>query len=79
MTFQRLSESNKIPTKYVKRHDNACKYVHLLLANKYHLIEDIPKWYEYDPDPLLENESVKVLWNFPVQTDRRINHNKPDI
>ena len=67
------------PTKYIERHDNVCKYIHLLLANKYNLMEEIPKWYEYDPEPLLENDSAKVLWNFPVQTDRRVNHNKPDI
>ena len=71
--------STLAPTKYIERHDNVCKYIHLLLANKYNLMEGIPKWYEYDPEPLLENDSAKVLWNFLVQTDRRVNHNKPDI
>ena len=26
-----------------------------------------------------ENEKAKILWNFPVQTDHTIAHNKPDI
>ena len=35
--------------------------------------------YAYDPDPVLENEQAKIMWNFPVQTDHTIRHNKPDI
>ena len=68
------------PTKYTQRHDNVCRYIHLLLSEKYTFTEPkTTKWYEYDPEPILENETVKILWNFPVQTDRRVAHNKPDI
>lgn len=68
------------PTKYVQRHDNLCKYVHMLLARKYDLLaNDQVEWYAYDPDPVLENEHAKILWNFPVQTDHTVRHNKPDI
>jgi len=67
------------PTKYIERHDNVCRYIHLLLAEKYDLLAEYPQWYQYDPEPLLENEVVKILWNFPVQTDRRTRFNKPDI
>ena len=28
---------------------------------------------------VLENDEVKLLWDFSIQTDRRIEHNKPDI
>ena len=31
------------PTKYIQQQDNVCKYIHLLLANKYKLMEEIPK------------------------------------
>ena len=67
------------PTKYIERHDNVCRYIHLCLARKFDLLQEYPPWYKYDPEPLLENENVKILWNFPVQTDRRVAHNKPDI
>ena len=68
------------PTKYTQRHDNVCRYIHLLLAEKNSFIEpNTTKWYQYDPEPILENDTCKILWNFPVQTDRRISHNKPDI
>ena len=28
---------------------------------------------------VLENEQVKLLWDFTIQTERKIEHNKPDI
>ena len=31
------------------------------------------------PKPVEENENVKILWNFAIQTDHQINNNKPDI
>ena len=37
------------------------------------------KWYEYDPPPVVDNDKVTILWNFPIHTDRTINANKPDI
>ena len=28
---------------------------------------------------VLENDDVKILWDFSVQTDHKLEHNKPDI
>ena len=28
---------------------------------------------------VLENDEVKVLWDFPIQTDEKLEHNRPDI
>ena len=28
---------------------------------------------------VLENEDCKLLWDFPIQTDKKLSHNKPDI
>ena len=67
------------PTKYLERHNNVCKYIHVRLANKFGFVEKLTKWYEYDPEPILENDATKILWNFMVQTDRAMRHNKPDI
>ena len=55
--------------------------VHPYLSNKkkYKFLENVPKWYSYDPKPLLQNDSAKILWNLPGQTNRRINPDKPDI
>ena len=30
------------------------------------------------PEKLLENDNVKILWFFSVQTSRKLEHNKPD-
>ena len=67
------------PTKYLERHDNVCKYFHVRLAKKLGFVENLTKWYEYEPEPILENVSTKILWNFMIQTDRPMKHNKPDI
>ena len=36
-------------------------------------------WYDHKPNPVCESERYKLLWDFKVQTDRHIGHNKPDI
>ena len=28
---------------------------------------------------VLENEDAKILWDFSIQTERKIEHNKPDV
>ena len=28
---------------------------------------------------VLENDKVKILWDFSIQTESKINHNKPDL
>ena len=34
---------------------------------------------ETKPDPVIENENVKVLWDFDIQTDKPIAARRPDI
>ena len=36
-------------------------------------------WYDHETPPVIENERVKILWDFSVQTDRTIKANRPDI
>ena len=67
------------PTKYLERHDNICKYVHLLMLNEYGIRDKMKPWYGHQPQTVEENDRAKILWNFPVQTDHRIQHNKPDL
>ena len=35
--------------------------------------------YEYTPERVLGNYNVKILWDFCVQADHKLEHNKPDI
>ena len=67
------------PTKYLNRHNDLAKYVHSLLLVKHEVIDEIPPWYQYNPLDVIENNKVKVLWDFPIQTDHEVRHHKPDI
>ena len=67
------------PTKYLQRHDNVCKYVHDLLLNEFNFKDMPTAWYLHKPRAVEENENAKILWNFSVQTDHAMQHNKPDI
>ncbi|XP_066912330.1 uncharacterized protein [Clytia hemisphaerica] len=67
------------PTKYLQRHNNLCKYIHELLMRENDLKQERTPWYEHQPHPVEENESTKILWDFSIQTDHQIDHNKPDI
>ena len=35
--------------------------------------------YEHSPKSVEENEEVKLFWDFTIQTDREIQHGRPDI
>ena len=63
---------------YLKRHNNVCQYIHWRLCKKFDL-EATKHWYEHKPKGCVENEKVKVLWDFVIQFDREIIARKPDI
>ena len=37
------------------------------------------KWYELEPESVLENEDYKVLWDFIIQTDHVIEARRLDL
>ena len=42
-------------------------------------MEHIDKWYQHQPAPVVENKRHKPLWDLSIQTDRVIEHRRPDI
>ena len=63
---------------YKRRHDKICSNVHWNLCKKFGFdVSD--KWYQHRIDKVLESEKVKILWDFDMQTDRVIEHRRPDI
>ena len=36
-------------------------------------------WYEHQPEAVIETDNVTILWDYSIQTDRKIEANKPDI
>ena len=53
--------SKLVQDEYKKRHDNLGKIVHWKLARNCNS-EAGDKWYEYEPESVLEGEDYKILW-----------------
>ena len=72
-----VSGCSKLAQKeYKRRHDNLGKIVHWKLARKCNF-EAGDKWYEHEPESVLESETYKILWDFSVQTDHVIEGQRP--
>ena len=41
-------------------------------------IECEDKWFSHQPDPVLENDKCNIVWDFAIQTDKDIEHQRPD-
>ena len=37
------------------------------------------KWYMHNQAPVLENDALKLIWDFDIQTDRLISARRPDL
>ena len=37
------------------------------------------KWYDHHPEKVTENEKVKILWDMKIQSDKILEHSRPDI
>ena len=74
-----VSGCSKLAQKECKRrHDNLGKIIHWKLHRKCNF-EARDKWYEHEPESVLENEDYKILWNFSIQTDHVIEARRPDL
>ena len=74
-----IAECKKLAQKEFKqRHDNIARIADLELWQKFGLVGTI-KWYNPKPASVFENERVKILWDFNIQTDHVIQHRRPDI
>ena len=67
-----VSGCSKLAQKeYKRRPDNLGKIVHWKLARMCYF-EGGYKWYEHEPESVLENEDYKILRDFSIQTDHVI-------
>ena len=65
---------------YLMRHNNAARYIQYRIASSFSLLEDISvAWYNNEPLSVIENDVIKVLWDFDIQTDKHVVSNRPDI
>ena len=65
-------------TEYKKRHDVVGRVIQGELCKEYG-VECCDKWYEHSPKSVEENEEVKLLWEFTIQTYPKNHHGRPDI
>ena len=65
-------------TQYRKRHNKHGRKVNWVLCKKFE-IECEDKWFSHQPEPVLENDKCKILWDFAIQTDKEMEHRRPDV
>ena len=63
---------------YIERHNKVASYVHWNLSKHYDIDVSL-KWYEHNPQTVVESQRVTILWDIPIHTDREIAANRPDI
>ena len=65
-------------TEYLIRHNKVAQYIHHRICQHYG-ISVKNHWYEHEVAPVMENNKVKILWDFSMQTDKTIKANRPDL
>ena len=74
-----ISSCSKIAqTDHKERHNKVASKLLWNLCKNYHLPAS-EKWWELKVEKVLQNEEVKILWDFKIQTDKHPTHNIPDI
>ncbi|XP_074609279.1 uncharacterized protein LOC141863586 isoform X3 [Acropora palmata] len=65
-------------SEYLHRRDKAASYLHWNICKELNInVEE--KWYEHEPQTVTERDNITILWDMPIQTDREIKANRPDI
>ena len=74
-----ISECSKLTQKeYEARHDWLVKMIYWEMGKKLKF-DHANKCYMHKPAPVLENDKLKLLWDFDIQTDHRISARRPDL
>ena len=75
-----FSECSKLVQKGYRqvRHDSVAKMLHWNLREKWGF-NKAEKWYIHKPQKRLESANSKILWDFPIQIDKTVGYNRPDI
>ena len=69
--FLRSECSKLAQKKYKARHDWVGKFINWGMCRKFKF-NHADKWYMHNPEPVLENDINKLLWEFVIQTDHLI-------
>ena len=73
-----ISECSKLAQKeYKDRYDWVGKVINWEMCNKFKF-DHANKRYMHNPEPVQENDTHKLLWDFDIQTDHLISAQKPE-
>ena len=63
------------------RHEKIAAAIHWYLSKEYRFQcgEKSKQRFVITDNSALENDEVKILWDFIIQTEQQIEHNRPDI
>ena len=74
-----ISKCSKLAQKEYKAwHDWVGKVIHWEMCKKFKF-DHANKWYIHNPEPVLENDTCKLLWDFDIQTDHLISAWRPGL
>ena len=65
-------------SQYITRHNNVAKFIHWSPCTKFGLDHCECSW-NHCPPSVVENDKVKLLWDFNIWTDKVISAHRPDI
>ena len=71
-----ISKCSKLVQEYKTRHDWVGKVIHWELSEKFKF-DHMNKWYMHNP--VLENDTNKLQWDFDIQMDHQISARRPDL
>ena len=76
--LESVASSKLAQTEYKHRHDNVARMIHWNIAHSYGL-DMSNTWYEHKPEGVIENDHVKLLWDFSIQKSTYIQARRPDV
>ena len=63
---------------YLQRHNTVASFLHWTMCGNENLDRN-EHWYDHEPQKVIENDNVKILYDFNIYTDKKIKHRRPDI
>lgn len=66
------------PKEYTHRHNRIANYLHWTALRDFGL-QVTKRWYDHQPQKIVEGKDFTVMYDVPVNTDRTIGANRPDI
>jgi len=66
------------PTMYMQRHNRIGKIIHWSILKRFNSAVSRNYW-DHDPVAVVENQEMKVLWDFNIYTDHLLTARRPDI